>query len=235
MRIRRRVISIVIPALNEAHNLKLLLEQLKHVSVDYNNLEILIADGGSVDDTERVCRNFDVLFVNCLRAQRAAQMNVGGRVSKGEILYFLHADSKLPQHFDQKIKSSLENGAIAGCFNMKFDDVNPILSFFGWFTQFDLNILRGGDQSLFIKRSEFENIGGFNDKMDLMEDYDIIKRIKQRGKFEIVDGPIITSSRTYKINGVLRLQFIYLLIQLMYRSGFSQKKLVAFYKKYVRS
>ena len=229
------MISIVIPALNEENNLKKLLKQLRTVSYDYNSIEILITDGGSKDASKQVCMDFDVRFVSCHKAQRATQMNYGARKSNGEILYFLHADSVLPQNFDQKIQSSLENDAVAGCFKMKFDQMNPILLFYSWFTRFDSNIFRGGDQSLFIKRRVFEELAGFNEEMDLMEDYDVIKRIKDKGKFEIIDGPIITSSIKYKLNGAIRLQFIYLLLQIMYRIGFSQKKLVAYYKNNVRN
>ena len=229
------MISIVIPALNEEKNLKILLKQIRAVSFDYSATEILIADGGSSDASKRVCQEFEVEFVSCHKAQRATQMNVGARKSNGQILYFLHADSTVPLNFDQKIKSSLENRAVAGCFKMKFDDLNPILSFYSWFTRFDFNIFRGGDQSLFIESDVFEKLGGFNEEMDLMEDYEIIKRIKDRGKFEIIDGPIITSSRKYNVNGTLRLQFIYLVIQIMYRIGFSQKKIIAYYKNNVRA
>ena len=67
--------------------------------------------------------------------------------------------------------------------------------------------------------------------MSLMEDYDMVKRLSQLGKFEIIDDPITTSSRKYRINGVLRLQWVYFMIQILYRMGISQEKLIKYYKK----
>ena len=143
------MISIVIPAINEEVNLKLLLEHLKTETENYSDMEVIVADGGSSDESEQVCTDFNVQFLKCPKTQRASQMNYGAEHSKTEILYFLHADSFPPKSFDQKINSSVENGALAGCFTMKFDDKSPILSIYSWFTRFMLNIF-GGEINLYM-------------------------------------------------------------------------------------
>jgi len=228
------VISIVIPALNEEQNLNLLLQHLKEKSANYSDLEIIVADGGSIDQSKNVCEKHKVKFLDCGKAQRASQLNVGASNCTAEIFYFLHADSFPPENFDQRIKTSIKNGSVAGCFTMKFKDSSAILSFYCWFTRFKWNIFRGGDQSLFVRRAYFEKMGGYNEGMDLLEDYEIIKRINDLGKFEVITGPIFTSSRKYKLNGEIRLQWVYFRIQMMYRMGFSQKKILAYYKKKIR-
>ena len=79
------------------------------------------------------------------------------------MLYFLHADSVPPKNFDQYILDAIHKGSKAGCFKMKFDSSHWWLKLAGWFTQFNWKSCRGGDQSLFVDKKAFENLGGFNE------------------------------------------------------------------------
>ena len=116
---------------------------------------------------------------------------------------------------------------------MKFHPSNFTLDLYGYFTRFKANIFRGGDQSLFLSRELFEEVGGFDESLLLMEDYDMVRRLSRRGEFAVLKGPVITSSRKYQRNGTIRLQWLFLIIQFMYRSGFSQKRMLTFYERWV--
>ena len=96
---------------------------------------------------------------------RAKQMNKGAKKATGTILYFLHADSFPPQNFDSLIISEVQKGNLAGCFCMKFDHPHWWLRLAGWLTQFKSKACRGGDQSQFITRKLFNDIGGYDGKL----------------------------------------------------------------------
>ena len=112
---------------------------------------------------------------------RAKQMNFGASQSKGSVLYFLHADSIPPKHFDQYIVDAMDKGSKTGCFKMKFDNSHWWLQLAGWFTQFNWKSCRGGDQSLFIEKIAFEAIGGFNEDFVIYEDNDLLVINKPAG------------------------------------------------------
>lgn len=224
-------ISIIIPAYNEEAGISDLLGYLSEV-FSVADHEIIVVDGGSADKTRKKAENFDCRVLLSDQKGRAAQMNYGALHSTGEILYFLHADTFPPKKAAEKIQHALkEPGMVAGCFRLKFDDDHPALRMYSWFTQFDVDLFRFGDQSLFIKRTLFGEIGGFNDSLIVMEDQEIIGRIKQSGKFRILNSCVSTSARKYRSTGLFKLQLIFALILLMYYLGVSQEVLISFYRK----
>jgi hypothetical protein len=160
-------------------------------------------------------------------------MNNGAHEASGGILYFLHADSYPPKHFDLAIVEAVKNGNGAGCFYMGFDSNHIILRTFGWFTRFKNSWCRGGDQSLYIERSLFNAIGKFDEDFLILEDSEIIPRIKKETKFKVIQIKLTTSARRYRENGVVRLQFLFGIIHVGYRFGFSHNSLLAFYKKHI--
>ena len=113
---------------------------------------------------------------------------------------------------------------------MDFSDNNPIMTLYGWFTQFPLMVCRGGDQSLFIAASLFHDIGGFDEKLVVMEDINIIARIEQLERFHILENQVTTSARRYHQNGVIRLQLIFGTIHLMYALGCYQEAIIRYYR-----
>ena len=117
-------ISIIIPILNEEANIGKLLDHLIENSSKKNISEIIIVDGGSTDHSESIVKQFqNVIFLKSDKG-RAKQMNVGAKNTIGNILYFLHADSFPPKHFDELIITEIKKGNLAGCFKMKFDSNN---------------------------------------------------------------------------------------------------------------
>ncbi|MEI6846845.1 MAG: TIGR04283 family arsenosugar biosynthesis glycosyltransferase [Chlorobiaceae bacterium] len=224
-----RTISIIIPTYNEENIIGQTLQTILTFTEHAEEIEIIVSDASS-DRTPDILSTFPVKVCKSTKG-RAIQMNTGAHQAKGEILYFLHADSIPPPTFLEDIHSAVETGKKAGCFRMGFDDNNPIMKLFGWFTQFPLIFCRGGDQSLFIDRTLFWEIGGYNDTMLIMEDFDIIKRIEQRELFHILETEVTTSARKYHKNGIIQLQTIFASIHLMYALGFDQESLVKYYRE----
>jgi rSAM/selenodomain-associated transferase 2 len=226
-----QAISIIIPTCNEESIIALTIEQLLALTKHSQRVEIIVSDASN-DKTPDILSTFPVTLCNSPRG-RAIQMNSGAQDAKGDILYFLHADTLPPKTFLEDIRYAVSSGKEAGCFRMHFDDDHPLMSLFGWFTQFPLMICRGGDQSLFVKRDLFKEIGGFNQTMLIMEDYDIIGRIEQRTPFHILDNDVTTSARKYRNNGIIPLQAIFGTIHLMYALGVNQSEIIRYYKAHV--
>jgi len=224
-------LSIIIPAWNEEATIAKTLEMLLGLTAGRGDTEIIVSVSGS-DRTAELASAFPVIVCRSEKG-RAIQMNTGAKLAKGSILYFLHADTVPPPSFCNDILSAVERGFEAGCFRMTFDDTDWLMQLYGWFTQFPLTICRGGDQSLFITRELFEQIGGFDERMQIMEDIDIIERIQRQTEFHILDSTVTTSARKYHANGTVRLQAIFGTIHLMYALGFSQDDIREFYRNSV--
>lgn len=225
-------ISIIIPAYDEEECIvKTVGSVLKRAGGFVK--EVIVVDGGSSDQTVKRAQTTPATVVASPRKGRAAQMNYGASVSQGNVLYFLHADSIPPENFDQKIMDSVDRGNPAGCFRLAFDTDHPLLNFYAWCTRFDVDAFRFGDQSLFITKKLFNKIKGFKEDHIVMEDHEIIKRIKKHASFLIGKDSVTTSSRKYMVNGVVKLQGIFTLIFTLYKMGVSQSKLVLIYKKLI--
>ncbi|MBN1928836.1 MAG: TIGR04283 family arsenosugar biosynthesis glycosyltransferase [Chlorobiaceae bacterium] len=221
-------LSIVIPAWNEEAEIARTLETLLGLTAGRGDTEIIVSVSGD-DRTEAIARAFPVRVCRSEKG-RAVQMNTGAKLASGAVLYFLHADTTPPPSFCDDILAAVGRGAEAGCFQMTFDDPDWLMQLYGWFTQFPLTICRGGDQSLFITRELFWRIGGFDERLQIMEDIDIIERIQRQTEFHILDSKVVTSARKYHANGAIRLQAIFGTIHLMYALGFSQEDIREFYR-----
>lgn len=230
----RKKISIVIPALNEESGIAQLLEELRRreSSAKYIH-EIIVADGGSSDQTRKVSEAAGATVLQCTQRGRAVQMNKGAEAASGDILYFLHADTLPPQEFDRKLIKAVSNGAGAGCFQLQFASDHPVLRFYAWCTRFKTTLVRFGDQSLFVTSENFRTIGGFDEALVVMEDQKIVGNIKDITSFRLLDEAVVTSARKYEKNGVIRLQFIFGLILILYYIGARQDTLVHLYRSLI--
>ncbi|NTU53299.1 MAG: glycosyltransferase [Chlorobiaceae bacterium] len=225
-------LSIIIPAWNEEAEIARLLDMLTTTTAERSDSEIIVSISGD-DRTEAIALTYPVTVCRSEKG-RALQMNTGARLATGSIFWFLHADTIPPPSFCDDILSAVDHGIDAGCFRMTFDDPDWLMQLYGWFTQFPFTICRGGDQSLFLRRTLFEQIGGFDEHLQIMEDIDIIERIQQQTAFHILDSTVITSSRKYQNNGIVRLQAIFGTIHLMYSLGFSQNEIITWYRNALR-
>ncbi|WGD33558.1 TIGR04283 family arsenosugar biosynthesis glycosyltransferase [Olleya sp. YS] len=228
------MISIIIPVLNEA---KYITEVLYHLidNASLNTIqEIIVVDGGSTDDTVNIIKQLD-LNITILQSEkgRAKQMNLGAKVAKGDILYFLHADSFPPTHYDQLILNEIKKGNNAGCFRLQFDSNHWWLRLASWLTQFSWRACRGGDQSQFITKALFNDIGGFNETYTIYEDNILINELYRRKEFVVINKKLKTSSRLYEKHGVWKLQYHFWTIYVKKWFGASSDELFDYYKKHI--
>lgn len=228
------MISVIIPTYNEEAHIAATIKAVRAADTEGLVIEIIVADGGSADATLVVASAEGAKAVLCPTKGRSAQMNYGASLAEEAVLYFLHADTLQPQNFSTRIKQKIGEGAGAGCFTMTFDWNHWFLKANGWFSSFNVDAFRYGDQSLFVKKAHFQQAGGFCEKHVIFEDYKIIKAIKKGAPFVIIKGPVITSARKYRENGPYRMQGVFYLMYFLYRFGFSQARLVAVYKKLIR-
>src|SRR5690606_13154202 len=255
----QHTISIIIPILNEAETIENLLNYLIENSATKNITEIIVVDGGSTDKSQCIVTNFfassdseqretnqksldtphfkrdtrpDVFLIHSEKG-RAKQMNLGAQKAKGNILYFLHADSFPPQHFDSFIINEVINGKQAGCFRMQFNSNHWWLKLAGWFTKFNWKICRGGDQSLFITKDLFDYLGGYDESYVICEDSVIVKKLYAKKHFTVINKKLTTSARRYEKNGIWKLQYHFFRIHFMKYFGASAESLLSYYKKHV--
>ncbi|MFT4770949.1 MAG: rSAM/selenodomain-associated transferase 2 [Cryomorphaceae bacterium] len=225
-------ISIIIPVLNEADTVGRLVKHLFDAANDLNVEEIILVDGGSTDGSLKIMHEMDRVVLIQSKKGRALQMNAGAQIAKGDMLYFLHADSFPSLHFDQKI---LESKSTSGCFRLKFEPAHSIwLKLAPWFTQFDTFLFRGGDQSLFVKAEVFHSLGGFDERYKIYEDVELINRIKRQCDFTILNDFVTTSSRRFQENGTMRLYFHFAVIHLKAFMGHDPEELIAYYSKFIK-
>lgn len=226
------MISIIIPTYNEAEHIMQTICKT-HSANGHHAIEIIVADGGSSDDTVAIARKCGATTIISDRKGRAVQMNKGASAASGEILYFLHADTIPPAAFTTHIIDAHGKGAIGGCFRLAFDYEHWFLKANCWFTRFNINAVRFGDQSLFVTKDVFQKAGGFREDLLMMEDQEIISRIKNHGKFKVMDGTVVTSARKYLDNGVYRMQAIFFRIWLLYYLGYSQQALLRLHRRLI--
>lgn len=224
-------ISVIIPTLNEAENLSQLIPLLKVGLQDFPH-EILIIDAGSTDQTIKVAEEYeaDKSIVSEKRG-RACQMNEGARIASGDLLYFVHADTRPPEGFARDIVASVQEGYESGCYQSAYDCDLWLMKFNAWLTKFDKLFLRGGDQSLFIKKELFLELEGFREDYRIMEDFEFLKRLRDQASFRLIPRDILISARKYDGNSYARVNIANIIVVMMYRFGASQETLVNTYKK----
>ncbi len=228
-------ISIIIPIFNEADNIGDLLNHLIENSTPSNISDIIVVDGGSTDGSKDIVSKFDNVICLSSEKGRAKQLNNGARLSKSNILYFLHADSFPPKNFDLHIINEVKKDNKAGCFRLQFDSNHWWLRLASWLTQFNWRACRGGDQSQFITRKLFYDIGGYNESYIIYEDNILIKELFARKEFTVINKKLKTSSRMYHKHGIWKLQYHYWNIHLKRWFGASANDLFVYYKKNIVS
>lgn len=228
------MISIIIPVLNEVKTIEELLFHLVDCADLKNINEIIVVDGGSTDGTKNIIQSLD-LKIKLLNSEkgRAKQMNTGSSIATGDILYFLHADSFPPLNYDTHIINEVKKGNNAGCFRLQFDSNHWWLKIASWLTQFSWRACRGGDQSQFITKALFEDIGGFDETYNIYEDNILINELYKRNEFVVINKKIKTSARLYKKHGVWKIQYHFLAIYLKRWNGATAVELYEYYKKHI--
>jgi len=221
-------ISIIIPALNEAATIDRTLSHLEGV----DNLEVIVVDGGSIDETAALARSHEAKVIQS-NPGKAIQMNTGAAAAAGEILVFLHADTLLPEGFSHQIVSALnQKGVAAGAFRLSIDSPAAGIRFIECMANLRSRFLRlpYGDQALFMKKSLFDEIGGFPE-MQIMEDFILVGRLKRKGKIIIVPKAVATSPRRWLHLGIFKTWLINQLIVMAYYLGLPPERLTRIYRR----
>jgi rSAM/selenodomain-associated transferase 2 len=225
-------LSIIIPTLNEEGKIGPCLRGVRD-ALGQEGSEILVIDGGSNDATVQEAKEAGAdRTIRSPEKGRAVQMNHGASRSSGELLYFLHADACPPENFDRRIDEAYRAGYGAGTFRFRFDPMKPWLLWINSFmTRFPWSFVQGGDRSLFVERELFEEIGGFDESRVIMEDFEILERIRPRTPFRIIPDDVRVSSRKYRTNGYFKVQYANWRAMRLYKSGAPSERIREEYKQ----
>ena len=219
------------PAFHEGENINDLIEWLNRLDSDKNS-EIIVVDGAQEKDTLGAIRRNHVIKISSERG-RAKQMNAGASIARGEILIFLHADTELPIHALKKIHFLLERKEyVGGAFDLGIKSDRFIFKVIGKMSSWRsrLNRIPFGDQAIFIRREYFSKIGGYKE-IPIMEDVDLMRRIKKSGnKIWIFYERVMTSPRRWEREGVIYCTIRNWMLQMLYCLGVSPHQLIRFYK-----
>jgi rSAM/selenodomain-associated transferase 2 len=196
-------LAIVVPALDEAANLARLLPDLAR---DCPGAAIVVVDGGSRDDTAAVVARQPGARLLASARGRALQMNLGARAADADTLLFLHADTRLPEGAAGAIEAALaEPGVVGGRFDVRFDNEGALFRTIAWFmnARSRASGICTGDQAIFVRRADFEAAGGYPE-IPLMEDIELSRRLKRRGRLRALRLRVTTSARKWEREGPLR-------------------------------
>jgi rSAM/selenodomain-associated transferase 2 len=222
------MLSIVVPALDEAANLERL---LPHTAARCPGAEIIVVDGGSADATrDVVARHPAARWVESARG-RARQMNAGAGVARGDALLFLHADSLLPDGAEVAITRALRDSAVVGGrFDVRFSSPRwPFRMIAALMNRRSrLTRISTGDQGIFVRRAAFDALGGYSD-IPLMEDVELSARLRRLGAIACLDDHITTSSRKWEREGILRTIVLMWTLRLLYFCGADPARLHRWY------
>lgn len=221
-------ISVIIPALNEAAHIAATLEKARKCSPH----EIIVVDGGSTDATCAVAQKSGATVIHS-KPGRARQMNAGAARAKGNALLFLHADTLLPNDWSRVVRELLgQPGVVAGSFEFRVAE-----SFAGrWLVEWTTNLRSRwlqnpyGDQTQFLRRGLFEELGGFAD-LPIMEDYELNQRLRRVGRIATADAVAITSGRRWKRLGIVKTTLTNKLMIAGFHLGVCPHKLARIYRR----
>lgn len=220
-------LSIIIPTLNEGPALTALLPALRRACPD---AELIVSDGGSTDDTPTIALTADHVLAAPLG--RASQMNAAASIAKGDVLWFLHADSEPPGDALAQIERALDSGCCGGCFRVWFDDpawafrlsdaIGNIIT--------DLTGIAYGDHGIFCTAEAYQRVGGFP-TVPIFEDADFYRALGRWGGTRQAQAHIVTSARRYHAHGPWYTTLIYIALTVLYVLGFPREALARIYAR----
>jgi len=215
------MITVIIPVKNEEKNISKALKRIK-------GAEIIVVDNGSTDNTVKVARKY--AKVVSFKGTRGAAQNLAAKKAKGDVLLFLHSDTRLPSNWNKLIERKLENEkVIGGSFFMKFDSSHPVIVVGSWYIWLRTLLFRRfyGDQGIFVRKKVFSKMKGFRNQA-LMEDYEFCSRLRKR-KLAVIMKPTITSARRYNQRGIVKNHLINQFMKVCYFFNVDRKTMHKIY------
>jgi rSAM/selenodomain-associated transferase 2 len=219
-------ISIIIPALNEA---RVIGETADAAARAGGAVEVIVVDGGSADGTAEAARTRGARVVNSPRG-RGAQMHAGALAARGDVFWFLHADTLAPIDAAECIERALRDPrAVGGNFRIRFDGASGAARFLTWlYPRLRLLGLAYGDSGFFVRRSAYERAGGFK-PYPIFEDLDLLRALWRQGRFVQAESCVVTSSRRFEGRSFALAFARWSLLQGLYWLGVSPHTLARLY------
>jgi rSAM/selenodomain-associated transferase 2 len=221
-------LSIIIPVFNEGEGIGAALDALSGMRA--LGVEVIVVDGGSRDATVSRARMRADRIVLAPQG-RATQMNAGAEKATGDVLLFLHADTRLPDHADHVVLAGLErSGRAWGRFNVRIEGKHPLLLLVAWLMNLRSRLtgIATGDQAIFVKREAFKAVGGYP-AIELMEDIALCKLLKRVSRPLCLREQVITSGRRWERHGILRTMVLMWRLRLAYFFGADPNELAELY------
>lgn len=219
-------LSVIIPALNEAGNIG---ETIARVLRE-PGVEVIVVDGGSKDKTAAEATAAGARVITSPPG-RALQMNAGAHAASGDTLLFLHADTRLPGDYPMHIEETLSlSSVVAGAFRLRIDSGLKRLRLIEALANFRSQWMGMpyGDQGIFLRKTMFDEVGGVPD-MPIMEDYELMRRLKKTGRIAVANACATTSGRRWERLGVLRTTVVNQLVIIGYHMGVPPERLKGWY------
>jgi rSAM/selenodomain-associated transferase 2 len=222
------MISVIIPSLNEQTHVGGCIESILAERAD---CEIIVADGGSTDRTVELASEHEEVRVVRTDRGRGLQMNRGALSANGTVFLFLHADTKLEEGWSRDIDAALSKDAVAaGAFTLKINSAERHFRLIELWVKVRCAVfgLPYGDQGIFVRRDVFKKLGGYRD-IPLMEDVDLVRRIKRAGRIVLLPGKAFTSARKWSTEGWIRVSLMNQFLMILFRLGVDPGRLVKLY------
>jgi len=221
-------ISIIIPTLNEAESITAAIKSAQACT----GVEIVVVDGRSSDGTGEVAKGLGARLLT-IAGGRAKQVNAGAMAASGDVLLFLHGDTRLPLGFHQHVQGIMAKpGTVAGAFSLEIDGTEIGLRIIEKLANFRSRFFQipYGDQAIFLRANLFRSIGGFPE-IPIMEDFVLMQRVKKEGRVVIAPIAVTTSSRRWKKLGILKTTMINQALLLAYFFGIDSERLARWYRR----
>ncbi len=215
-------VSIVVPTLNEASRIEHCLQRLRS---DFPDCELVVVDGGSADGTLDLAARYARTVRSA--AGRATQMNAGAAVTTGDILWFIHADCRVPvDALDLLRRALLDPGVVGGGLQLRFDQRSLGLDYLAVSSNLRARRLHWifGDQAMFVRRDVFDSVGGFP-QIPLMEDLEMSRTLRRRGELAVLPTTVTASARRLVDQGVWRMTVLMQLLKLQYLLGVDPERI----------
>jgi len=216
------IVSIIVPTLNEA---EIISETLQRLHRDFPDCELIVVDGGSCDATPDLASAYARVVTTA--PGRAGQMNEGAHRTRGDVLWFVHADTVVAAHALQQIREALADpGIVGGGLSLRFDRRTPSLDYLARVSTLRARHLHHvfGDQAMFVRRETFEYLGGFA-PLPLMEDLEFSRRLHRAGRMVVLPATSTAASRRLTAHGTLRMIAFMQYLKLLFLTGVSPERI----------